>query len=114
MGLCVNLARNEGSFLAEYRVDPRGFDTLLELLRPALERNEAKAAAAGNDHCGLQVEFFANFCWFKTRGCLEEADLWRLCGLTGFQKPWCIKSALRRRSHNRMPSTCDNAKLYVT
>ena len=53
----VDLARNEGSFLAEYRVDPRGFDTLLELLRPALERNEAKAAAAGNDHCGLQVEF---------------------------------------------------------
>ena len=34
----LNLAVTEGSFLAEYRVDPRGFDILHELLDSTINR----------------------------------------------------------------------------
>ena len=35
-----NLAENEGSFLAEYRVDPGGFDLLHEILESSIQRDE--------------------------------------------------------------------------
>ena len=37
------LAVNENSFVTEYRLDPRSFDILHELLRPLLEVNEKMA-----------------------------------------------------------------------
>ena len=35
-----DLAANEGSFVAEYRVDPRGFEILTELLESSISRDE--------------------------------------------------------------------------
>ena len=35
----LNLAVNEGSFVAEYRVDPRGFDVLHQLLESTIKRS---------------------------------------------------------------------------
>lgn len=39
----VDLAEKEGSFVSEYRVDPQGFDILVQLLEPALRRNTIMA-----------------------------------------------------------------------
>ncbi len=39
----LNLAEKEGSFVAEYRVDPKSFDILVGLLEPRLQRNVVKA-----------------------------------------------------------------------
>ena len=41
-----NLAINEGSFVDEYRLDPGGFDHLLQLLMPALATDQAMAELA--------------------------------------------------------------------
>ena len=38
------LAEEEGTFLAEYRLDPAGFDVLHELLHSRLQANEFQAA----------------------------------------------------------------------
>ena len=42
----VNLAVNEDSLVKEYRLDPKAFDILLELLLPSLTVNEEMAARA--------------------------------------------------------------------
>ena len=42
----LNRASNEGSFVAEYRVDPRGFDELIEMLTPSLQVNQKFANIA--------------------------------------------------------------------
>lgn len=42
----LRLAVNEGSFLAEYRVDPRGFDILHELLGSTIDRSGRYSALA--------------------------------------------------------------------
>jgi hypothetical protein len=41
-----NLAENEGSFLAEYRVDPGGFDLLHEILESSIQRDDRYSAIA--------------------------------------------------------------------
>ena len=42
----LGLARNEGSFIAEYRVDPRGFGILHELLHASISRDAKYSAMA--------------------------------------------------------------------
>ncbi len=39
----LQLACNENSFVAEYRVDPKGFDILVEILGPMLEKDNDMA-----------------------------------------------------------------------
>lgn len=41
-----NLAENEGSFLAEYRVDPGGFDLLHEILESSIQRDDRFSSIA--------------------------------------------------------------------
>eukprot|EP01031_Cornospumella_fuschlensis_P004203 gene4203-5255_t len=41
-----DLAEREGSFMAEYRVDPKGFDILHQLLDPLLQANSKMASLA--------------------------------------------------------------------
>jgi hypothetical protein len=42
----VDLATRENSFVAEYRLDPAGFDQLVQMLTPALEVDQKMAAIA--------------------------------------------------------------------
>ena len=47
----INLAVNEGSFLSEYRVDPGGFDVLLNILGNSIQRND-KFSKLSMSGCG--------------------------------------------------------------
>jgi hypothetical protein len=42
----LDVAKKEGSFISEYRVDPGGFDALIQLLEPVLEKNQSMASRA--------------------------------------------------------------------
>lgn len=50
-----NLAENENSFLAEYRVDPASFDILVNMLGDSLDVNN-EMAAKGSSVCGIILE----------------------------------------------------------
>ncbi len=39
----IDLAQREGSFIAEYRVDPKGYDILVDMIDHKINRNEIKA-----------------------------------------------------------------------
>ena len=54
----VNLAITKGSFIGEYRVDPGGFDVLIDLLSSRIGKDPIKSAAG--------IMLLMNYCMTRT------------------------------------------------
>jgi DDE superfamily endonuclease len=106
------LARDEGSFLAEYRVDPRGFDILHEILDASISRDEKYSAIAmsknGSSHIKSASRLGATLIMLGGGRRLESMRTHGLSMSTTYDNFHRVIRAIN--SHPALEIRCDNSE----